>query len=104
MKHQFFQYSQQSLVALCLMTLSVCSAAKSNQIETPMAVYPSQILYFHYFQLDVPKDINLDASIIEPTFQVIVSMLIQSPHKKPLINWSMSGLISLKIINFLKLP
>ena len=68
MKHQFFQYCQQSLVALCLMTLSVCSAAKSNKIETPMAVYPSQVLYFHYFQLDVPKDINLDASIIEANF------------------------------------
>ena len=33
-----------------------------------MAVYPSQLLYFHYFQLDVPKDINLDASIIEANF------------------------------------
>ena len=68
MKHQFFQYCQQSLAALCLMTLSVCSAAKSNKIETSMAVYPSQALYFHYFQIDVPKDINLDASIIEANF------------------------------------
>ena len=68
MKHQFFQYCQQSLAALCLMTLSVCSAAKSNKIETSMAVYPSQALYFHYYQIDVPKDINLDASIIEANF------------------------------------
>ncbi len=68
MKHQFFQYCQQSLAALCLMTLSACSAANSNKSETLMAVYPSQILYFHYFQLDVPKDINQDASIVEANF------------------------------------
>ena len=68
MQHHFFQYFQQLLVAMCLVTLSACSVASNNKNEIPMAVYPSQPLYFHYFQIDVPQDVNLDASIIEANF------------------------------------
>ncbi len=59
-----------SLLALNL-GLSACTSQSmtTNQPAEPtILVYPSQPLYFHYFSLDVPQDIDLDKAVIEAGF------------------------------------
>ncbi len=64
---------QLSILKMLALSLGLTACASqpmaTNQPAKPtILVYPSQSLYFHYFSLDVPQDIDLDKAVIEAGF------------------------------------